>query len=377
MRSRAAGRSCCTVPTGHILFRKNPVENPSLWALPFSTTTLTALGDPFMIERSGLGASLADDGTLVYLDNVSRGQQVLAWRDRSGKLLGKATEGHEVIQLARLSPDGDRAVATAIDPGQSGLWIYDVQRFVKTRLLTESQSSGNFVLFGFWSRRGDEIHYSIGDPARLSTESSVRPADGPETPRKLAFPQGFTVVQDATTDGRYVVAGHSTDGRENHIWFWRKGDNGNAETVDFSKNTEAEQVMTLSPSGRFIAYTSTVGDRIEVYVRPFPEGPGRWQISTNGGGSPRWSRDGTELFFVEGNTLKRASVSTGAQFSAGATATLFESPLLRGGPAPFARYDVSPDGRKFLTVEYQRDIAQPLVRIVENWLPDFRTRQTK
>ena len=257
------------------------------------------------------------------------------------------------------------------------MWIYDVQRFVKTRLLTESLSSGNFVLFGFWSRRGDEIHYSIGDPAKLSTESSVRPADGPETPRKLAFPQGFTVVQDATTDGRYVVAGHSADGRANHIWFWRKGDNGNAETVDFSKNTEAEQVMTLSPSGRFIAYTSTVGDRIEVYVVPFPEGPGRWQISTNGGSSPRWSRDGTELFFVEGNTLKRASVSTGEQFSAGATTTLFEAPLLRGGPAPFARYDVSPDGRKFLTVEYQRDIAQPLVRIVENWLPDFRSRQTK
>ena len=53
-------------------FRRNPVESPALWALPFSPATLTATGDPFIVEPSGQGMSLASDGTLVYLD-VGRG----------------------------------------------------------------------------------------------------------------------------------------------------------------------------------------------------------------------------------------------------------------------------------------------------------------
>ncbi len=41
--------------------------------------------------------------------------------------------------------------------------------------------------------------------------------------------------------------------------------------------------MTVSPNGRYAAYTSTISGRLEVYVRPFPEGDGRWQVSVNGG----------------------------------------------------------------------------------------------
>ena len=35
----------------------------------------------------------------------------------------------------------------------------------------------------------------------------------------------------------------------------------------------------------------------EVYVRPFPGPGGKWQISTGGGGYPKWSRNGRELFY--------------------------------------------------------------------------------
>jgi Tol biopolymer transport system component len=367
------------VPTGHILFRKLPVENPSLWALPFSVTTLRALGEPFMVERSGLGASLADDGTLVYLDNISRGQQVLAWRDRDGKILGKASEGHAVIRAARLSPDGSRAIATTVEPTQTGLWIYDVQRFARTRLMTEDRSTGQIILFGFWAKRNNDVYYAIGTPLDQESNIFTRTVDGPDKPRQLPFSKGFMVAQDATADGRYVVATRSVAGANaNQIYYWHNDGQAKSQAVDFSRNAEQEQAMVLSPNGRFIAYTSTVGDRLEVYVRPFPEGAGRWQISTRGGVGPRWHTDGSALFFVENNSLMRVGVSTTGSFSAAATATpLFESPLLRGDPGPFARYDVSPDGRRFLTVEYERDIAQPLVRVAENWLSDFRARQSR
>ena len=69
----------------------------------------------------------------------------------------------------------------------------------------------------------------------------------------------------------------------------------------------------------------------------------------------------------------KVSVSTADTFSVSLPATpLFEHPALRGTPAPFARYDVAPDGLKFLTVEFERELAQPVVRVVENWLSEFR-----
>ncbi len=360
-------------PTGHILFRKSPTENPSIWALPFSTTTLAARGEPFVVERSGMGISLAQEGTLVYLDiGASRGQK-LAWRDRTGRILDKAAEGHEVIDVPRLSPDGNRAVVMATDSGRSSLWVYDVQRFVKTRLQVGDVATKSFLLFAIWPRRGDEIVYTqLVAPGQ--TELFATRADGPGQSRRLPFVKGFTVAQDRSADGRYLVVAHSPTGTNNRIWLWRNNDSGNGgDAVDFSMNQETEQAVTLSPNERFLAYTSSISGRVEVHVRPFPEGPGRWQISSNGGSAPRWGPDGTELFFYEDNRLMRVGVSTVGKFSViPPYTTLFEHPTLRGVPAVFARYDVSPDGRKFLTVESEYERAQPVVRVVQNWLSEFR-----
>ncbi len=366
------------LPTGHILFRKNPVDSPSVWALPFSPTTLTATGDAFMVESSGQGMSLAGDGTLVYLDVGRRQGQVLAWRDRSGKVLTRASEGHEAIQVARLSPDGSRAIAVVTDSDRPAMWLYDVQRFVKTRFAIRGEIEGQPILFAFWSRRGDQIFFATGNPSaphgQIVNSFSVA-ADGTGLPSRLAFPDGFTVVQDISPDGRYVLATHASGNQgsqSNRGWYLRT--DGGAGPIDFSQNTETEQVLSFSPNGKYVAYTSTIGGPVQVYVRPFPEGPGRWQISSNGGAAPRWNPDGNELFFVEGNRLMRVGVSTSGQFSADATPVpLFEHPALLGG-APFARYDVSRDGQKFLTVEFQREVSQPVVRVVENWLPNFRAR---
>jgi hypothetical protein len=66
----------------------------------------------------------------------------------------------------------------------------------------------------------------------------------------------------------------------------------------------------IAPNGRYAAYSSNIGGRFEVYVRPFPDGRGRWQVSQNGGEAPAWGPDGQELFFKEGDTLMRVVVST-------------------------------------------------------------------
>jgi len=61
----------------------------------------------------------------------------------------------------------------------------------------------------------------------------------------------------------------------------------------------------FSPDGQWMAYDSTETGREEVYVVTFPSPTGKWQVSTNGGRLPVWSRDGKELFFVSGDSRSR------------------------------------------------------------------------
>ena len=63
----------------------------------------------------------------------------------------------------------------------------------------------------------------------------------------------------------------------------------------------------FSPDGRWLAYYSNESGRYEVYVRPFPGPGGKWQISTNGGGVPTWSRARHELFYAALDRIMVAS----------------------------------------------------------------------
>ena len=78
-------------------------------------------------------------------------------------------------------------------------------------------------------------------------------------------------------------------------------------------------------------YTSDESGRFEVYVRSFPAGTGKRQISTGGGTQPRWSRDGKEIFYVEGDTLMAVGVTTTPSFSAGSPEVLLDHPGLESG----------------------------------------------
>jgi hypothetical protein len=103
-------------------------------------------------------------------------------------------------------------------------------------------------------------------------------------------------------------------------------------------------------------------------VRSFPNGEGKWRVSTNGGAAPRWRRDGKELFYVEGKKLMAASVATRPGFSTGTPAPLFENGLLQGLTP---QYDVAADGKRFVVRE--RMPEKPLaIHVVHNWFEEFR-----
>ena len=129
-----------------------------------------------------------------------------------------------------------------------------------------------------------------------------------------------------------------------------------------------------SPDGRWIAYGSSESGTLEIYVRPAPEGRGKWQISRGGGGYPAWSRDGRAIYYrsLEGAVVSVDVETAGGEFRAGRIETLFNGPF----PTFFDgsnRYTVSPDGR-FIMVKQAggTDETHEHAQIVLHWLDELR-----
>jgi hypothetical protein len=250
---------------------------------------------------------------------------------------------------------------TARDDGGLSLWIYDVGRFTRSRLTLGRETADVTSLFGLWPKPGNEIYYGLQRAS--GTAWFAKSPDGAGQVRELPV-SGFNMLTDQTRESRYLVVSQRTTARARPVIMLWRNDGVKGETINFSGTSEDESDGVLAPDDRFLAYTSTISGRREVYVRPFPTGEGRWQISLSGGDRPLWKSDGTELFFRQNNRLMSARVSTSGPFSAASPQPLFDGAL--------ASYAVARDGQRFLTVETEQELAQPVVRVVENWLSDFR-----
>jgi hypothetical protein len=92
----------------------------------------------------------------------------------------------------------------------------------------------------------------------------------------------------------------------------------------------------VSPDGRWIAYTTDESGSDEIYVAAASGEGRRTRVSSDGGAFPRWSRDGTELYFFGGKrgfgtTLMAAPVSGGDRSQVGKPRALFDVPRLYPG----------------------------------------------
>src|SRR4029077_17026799 len=122
-----------------------------------------------------------------------------------------------------------------------------------------------------------------------------------------------------------------------------------------------------------MAYESNDSGQFEVFVRPFPDADsGRWQISTNGGVQPLWSRSGQELFYLQSSGgLMSVRVGRSASWSAGAPMKVFDERYYHGGgpgSGTGRTYDISLDGKRFLMIKQEEsDGAAPGLVVVQNW----------
>jgi len=119
-----------------------------------------------------------------------------------------------------------------------------------------------------------------------------------------------------------------------------------------------ERNPQVSPDGQWLAYSSNETGRSEIYVRPFPQGPGRIQVSVDGGIYPRWRRDSRELYFMNllsmGGMMAAELRVTGASIARTVPRrlgqTFFVTQTHPGGA--YNAFAASADGERFLVPQF-------------------------
>jgi hypothetical protein len=136
----------------------------------------------------------------------------------------------------------------------------------------------------------------------------------------------------------------------------------------------AEQHARFSPDGKWIAYTSDESRTAEVYVQSFPPSGGKWQVSTKGGHTPRWRRDGKELFYLapDRRIMSVEVTAAGSTFDVSIARALFEAPVDVVSVAAANRYDVSADGQRFLVNAPVENTNSAPITVVVNWAAGLR-----
>jgi serine/threonine-protein kinase len=228
-----------------------------------------------------------------------------------------------------------------------------------------------------WSRDGTRILFISDRGGR--EDLWAQPADGtgaPELVLHLAKP--ILEMQQTPDEQQFVLrlggVANATGMRD--LVSLQRGD---TVTKPVAAEPYDEKAVSMSPDGRWVAYESTETGRNEIYVRPFPDvNGGKWQVSTGGGINPRWSHDGRELFYVDGaSVMTAAQVETAGSFRVASRTPLFSlNERQIYAQANYAAYDVAPDGRRFVMVQFaQPDTDQPRdLIVVENFFRELREK---
>jgi Tol biopolymer transport system component len=356
--------------SGRLLF----LRGQTLMAQAFDARKLELSGEPQPIaERIAInGASVramfsaSDTGRLIYQTGEASAGWSLVWRDREGKQTDAVAKTERYLTPV-LSPDGTR-LAVTIFAGAQGVydvWIFDLVRQTSTRFTFGPSSHQSPV----WSADGKTIFFASN--AKGSTHIYAKPADGSGVDR-VVLEDGdvFEGPRTTSADGRYLIYGRRSPNEAGyHIWALPL--TGGGKTFPVVQDGFDEDFPALSADGKWMAYQSNESGRKEVYITAFPGGGAKWQVSSNGGSSPKWRRDGKELFFLDAaDTITAVDVNTsGGAPQIGAPQGLFQAV---GIQRDFGAYDVTADGKKFLVNSGNLKEGSDPFTLVQNWTAELK-----
>jgi serine/threonine protein kinase/Tol biopolymer transport system component len=358
LRGGNAGRF---VPSGHLIYYRAG----TLLAVAFDPAFLEVAGNAPVtvaedvresVSTTGAEYSFSAAGSLAHISARRQFEGRLVWVDRKGTIEPLPVPPRNYSRPS-LSPDGRRiAVENWADTYE--IWIYDLERGTLSRFSTEEGSSQAPI----WTPDGKRLTYQ-GYRAGFRN-LFWKPADNTGDEERLTEGENGQVANSWSPDGKWLAFYDVSPTTGSDIWMLRLA--GERKQEPFLKTPFNERFPRFSPDGRWVAYQSDESGRVEVYVQPFPGPGGKWRVSTEGGASPCWARDGRELFYYYGNKMMAVEVKTEPTFTAGKPRLLFEGQFN-------SYYVVSPDSRRFLMIQAVEP-EQPVTRIdlVLNWFEELK-----
>jgi eukaryotic-like serine/threonine-protein kinase len=390
----AGGSDGRYVPTGHIVY----ALGTNVFATRFDAASLTVSDGPVPVlegvrratttGRGGADAqfAFANNGSMVYMPGGqdSSAEFALVMVDRSGtrKPLNIPSGAYST---PRISPDGKRLAVVSDDGRDQVVWIADLTDASPIRKLTFEGRNTRPL----WSKDGKRVVYN----SERGNEQSIfwQRIDGGVPERLVTLEQGVSGQSEGwSADGKSLVftkrTGQSGGGGSAGISMMSTGSDQKPQIVVPAPASNS----SLSPDGRWLAYASSEsGVTNQVFVQPFPPTGEKHQVTTQGGASPLWSPDGTELFFLQplrdetgrvtaGGRPQIASVEirTNRGFAFGRVTPLPIQGFVSTGTRP---YDITPDGKAFVLIMPKTNATPERppaerINVTLNWFEELKQR---
>ncbi len=191
-----------------------------------------------------------------------------------------------------LAPDGKRIALHRHDGNGGDIWMLDSPQGPMSRLTFDATQDNSTPI---WSPDGKRI--AFGSQRNGKWGLYVKLADGAGNEELLLESYLQKAPMSWSPDGKFIV--YSVDDPKTGQDAWVLPLAGDRKPFPILQTPFAQAWQQISPDGKWLAYTSQETGRDEIYIRPFPNGAGKWQISTKEGSSfPRWRQDGKVLFYL-------------------------------------------------------------------------------
>jgi Tol biopolymer transport system component len=355
-----------------------------LLAQPFDDDRLVLSGDPITlvdkVQQPGsfdhkADFAVSDNGVLVYRTRQSPANR-LVWHDRVHPRSALVDAPAEYYEPA-LSPDERQLAVALFDPNPSNrfgygtakvradIWMVDRDTGARSQLTTDPAADWGPV----WSPDGRSLVFSSQRRGKLELFLRDLTADhGGEVP--LPSEGMNPVAQSWSRDGHLIV--FAAFDPEMHTDLWLLPISGDRVPIPLLRTKANEYQGQISPDGRWIAYTSDTSGQEQVYVQSFPSpGPQKWQVSTSGGGDPRWRSDGQELFYIAADRrLMAVPVKPATAFAHEMPVPLFDTGVPPSWYEARNLYDVSRDGSFLFMTPIEDDRTLPFTIVLDWRSPD-------
>jgi len=343
---------------GYLLFHREA----TVFAQRFDAGARKLEGDPVQVAggvsftpANGRAAfDVSQNGSLVYFQGTGgpagRAQvtvnAVFGWRDLSGNLLGQAGEQGAYGDID-LSPDGRRIAFTRQDAGAPGadVWVTDWERNVTQRVTLDPADDLNPV----WhpdNRRVAFTSYRNGN-----ADVFVMNADSRGEAVPLLNSASDESIEDWSKDGRFVVYKLGKDGYEDLYVLPVDADGKPGAPMPIVEGKYAKDEAQFSYDGKWLAYTSDESGTFQVYVVSFPDKTQKHQVTPpEGGGQPRWQKDGKVLFYrAFDNRVMSVGMTLGTPIASSIPRSMFIAfNSITSRDPQRHQWSVTPDGKRFL-----------------------------